>query len=310
MSDQQNIAICCGVTGVSTVLILILILIPMSYSRVYYYEYGLEKSRTTGKVNRNEVYYSGNHFLGPDNLFVIYPASYQNLYLPDLSIWSRASLTDAGTLLNVDVSFQYQLIGKNLGKLYDKVGENYETLIQNLAISSIKNEAVNYSADEYLSSRRTIEDNMFKSLKDTLFSNADTNLESFQLRTIRFPDLFYQRKLDAAIQNQKNNAEQYKKESQIIRGETDQQVAYILNDANYVIELAKAQAKNKVKNAENNATQIIQNARNDGLYILEKLLNIQSKDHILSLDYILQLEKQKQQMEYLINFEKLSVVVN
>lgn len=303
---MEGAAVCISII-ISIVLILLLILLPLTFSRVTYYELGLRQSRTTGKVYRDNVYESGNYALGPDSIFLIYPASIQNIELPNLSIWSKTSENDAGTLLSIDVSFQYELIPNQLGELYDKVGTNYETLIKNLVISAIKNEAVNYGADDFLTKRRIIEGTILKEVYKVLENEANTNLMGLQLREVIFPELYYQRKLDAAIQIQNNNAEEYKRESRIIRGATLEMVKYIENDAELIKQLSEAKAINIVQNAKNNATNIIQKSHNIGLKKMTDNLDITSKESLLSLDYILQLELQNK-TNYLINYDKSALI--
>jgi hypothetical protein len=304
--DNINIPIliCTSITS----LFLILLLVPLSFSRVAYYEIGLIKSRSTGIVNRNIVYQAGNHYIGPDNYFVIYPASIQTKLFEKLSIWSRASSEDAGIFLEIDISFQWKLDPDSIGLLYNKIGTNWNTLVSNLAISAIKNEAVKWSADEYLVKRRLIEKNMFTSVSDILIDQANCNVTSLQLRDINFPVSFYERKLESAIQMQKNIAEAYNSSANIIRGETSQLVQYINNKAVQAIKFAESQAVNIKSLAETRATKVLQDARITGLTLIKKELGLTNTSHLMSLDYMLQLEQNKDKIEYLVNFDKTALL--
>lgn len=305
VETRAKVGICCG----SLAILLLLILLPMSFSRLSYYEIGLKRSRISGTIERDTTYESGNHLLGPDGLFLIYPADNQIMDLPDQSVWSKASDTDAGTLLAIDVSFQYQIVPEKLGDLYDKVGINYEPLIRNLAITAIKNTAVKHSADDYLTDRRNIETEMFEAVKTSLENQADSELILLQMNDVTFPDLFYQRKLDAATQIKKNEAEEFKRESRIVRGETLQLVNYIENDAKLTVDISKAKSENIKKTAENTADQIIQNVRNNGLMLIEDELNVTDHKHLLSLDYLVELEL-KEKTDFLVNFENTAKTVS
>ena len=79
--------------------------LPMSFSKVEYYEGCLKAQRSTGKVDRTKVWGTGNHMIGPDYEFRCYPTSLQS-FNQRLSVWSRSSLVDAGSSLNLDISFQ------------------------------------------------------------------------------------------------------------------------------------------------------------------------------------------------------------
>jgi len=284
-------------------ILLIVILVPMSFSRTNYYEIGLKKSKITGQVNREKTYESGFHHIGPASTFILYPATVQNVYLENLSIWSKSSNIDAGTLLNIDVSFQYKIIPANLGLLYDKVGTEYTSLIQNLAIAAIKNEAVKFSADDYLSKRREIEHNITLSVTESLYENADSEVRGLQLREVIFPELFYERKLASAVQEVNNNAENYRKESKIIRGQTLEEVAYIENDAKLIVQLSEAMSHNMIEKSKNSANEIVQVSRNNGLKNITDALNFVKNKHVLSLDFMLKLERGSNK-EYLLNFDK------
>lgn len=298
----------CGCISV-IILFLILLLVPLSFSRVHYYELGLVKSRSTGTVNRDIVYSSGNHYIGPDNYFLIYPASIQSKDLQKLSIWSLSSNEDAGIYLEINISFQYAIIPSDLGNLYNKIGINYNNLITSLAISSIKNEAVKWSADQYLTSRKTIEKNMLIGVAETLFEEANCNVTSLQLRDVVFPNLFYDRKLDSAIQMQNNIAEAYNSSANIIRGETSQIVQYINNKGVQVIKSAESQSINIKELADTRAKKMLQDAKITGISLIKKDLGITNITHLLSLDYMLQLEQSKN-IDYLINFDKTAKIIN
>lgn len=304
---DKNVKWCCIGSCSFIVCLLLVILLPLSFSRITYYEIGLEQSRISGKVSRDRVYESGFYTLGPDGIFLKYPAYTQNIELPNLSVWSKTSPNDAGTLLSLDISFQYELIPEQLGKLYDKVGTNYEKLVRNLAISAIKNDVVNYSSDDFLTKRRVIEKSLIKMVRKVLNEEAESHLISLQLREVVFPSLYYRRKLDSAVQIQTNNAEEYKRESRIIRGETQEMVKFVENDAELIKDLAVAKADNIVKNSRNNATEIVQSSHNLGLEGMVGVLNLTDRETILSLDYLLQLELNNR-TNYLINYDRSALV--
>lgn len=300
---MDNTTKCIVVSSVSTLLFLSLLLIGLSYNTVAYYQIGLTKSRSTGSVDRSSVYENGNYFLNPDNAFLVYPSTIMTKSFPNLSIWSLASKEDAGIFLEIDITFQYYIIPETLGKLYNKIGTNYDKLLESLAISAIKNEAVKWSSDDYLKNRRKIEKSMLKSLHSKLEDEANCNITSLQLLDIQFPQSFYDRKLDTAVQIQTNIATEYSLNAQIIRGKTSQMVAYLLNQATQTIKLSESQAINIKEIAKTKSKEIIQNAKIESFFSIVKELNITNKTQILSLDYLLQLELEKDNIDFFINFE-------
>lgn len=59
---------CLGVTFI----LMIVILVPISFAYLDYYEYGLRQRKTTGAVDTTKVYDVGRYFIGPDYTFVRY----------------------------------------------------------------------------------------------------------------------------------------------------------------------------------------------------------------------------------------------
>ncbi len=299
----------CICISIALAVFLTIIIVPLSFSKVHYYEIGLIKNRTTGTVDRTKIYESGYHNIGPVNEFLTYPAMSQLKSLDKLSIWSSASESDAGIYLEIDISFSYNLIKEKLGDLYNKVGVNYDSLITNLAISTFKNEAVKWSADEYLFKRRIIEKRMLKEIAKILEEEAHCKVTSLQLRDIIFPPSFYTRKLDTAVQIQKNIAETYTSQANIIKGETSQLVQYIINRGIQTTKLADSQSINIKSFAATEALKMIQDARINGLSLIRTELGIADPKQFLSLDYMLQLEKSGR-VDYLINFDKSDTTLN
>jgi hypothetical protein len=58
--------------GGAVVVLLILILVPLSFSYIDYYDYGLVQRKSTGSVDTEKVYSSGRYALGPDRHFIKY----------------------------------------------------------------------------------------------------------------------------------------------------------------------------------------------------------------------------------------------
>ena len=73
MENKVILVIVGGVVGVGV--LLILILVPMSFVGLEYYEMGFRRSKSTGSVNVDHVYEFGKHFIGPDGDFKVFPAS-------------------------------------------------------------------------------------------------------------------------------------------------------------------------------------------------------------------------------------------
>merc|ERR1712216_79764 len=100
-------------------ILLTIILLPLSFNRLEFYEAGLKKQKSTGKVDMSETWTAGNHLIGPDYEFMKFPASFQ-LFDQRISVWTKSGDQDAGATVNIDISFIYKLRTQDLGKLYGK----------------------------------------------------------------------------------------------------------------------------------------------------------------------------------------------
>lgn len=266
------------------------LLISLSFSRLHYYEFGLVQRRSTGTVYRDAVYSSGNHFLGPDYRFITFPAVAQTIEFEKLSVWTKSSEVDAGTAMLLDVSFQYFLIKDELPSLYETVAMNYEGLIKNLALNTLKNNATQFSADQWVQNRRMIQDRMRRVVNDALRS-AHTRCSLLQLRKVEFPPSFVDRRLDAAIQGQRNAEESYKQTATITRATTSKLSLEIENEALLVERTAEAQAALIEARAQNKKKDFEQRSRSEGLALVTEALGISAEGEVVSLDYQMRLKE-------------------
>ena len=185
--ERQGCYSCAGVLSALGVL-LMLILLPMTWKKVEYYQgcpragvrpfsyrgravgrtpprsrrqsrvasAGLRSQKSTGKVWRDEVYEAGRYGIGPDYTFRCYPLNVRN-FNERLSVWSKSSGSDAGSTVYLDVSYQYLLNPERLGELYSMVALNFEGLVASRTQDAIRNTAPLFGIDSYLSQRPLIE---------------------------------------------------------------------------------------------------------------------------------------------------------
>ena len=62
---------CCTFLGC----LLTVILVPLSYSKLEYFQHGIVQQKSTAKVDRDTVYGSGSHPIGPDYQFKVFETS-------------------------------------------------------------------------------------------------------------------------------------------------------------------------------------------------------------------------------------------
>ena len=211
-----------------------------SWVKVEYYQGCLKTQRSTGKVDRSTVWRTGNHLIGPDYVFRCYEISSQN-FNERLSVWSRSSESDAGSSLELDVSFQYTMDVKRLGDLYSKVALDFEGLVASKAIDALKNTAPLFGVDQFLTQRPLIEATLMRNVSSAI-EDIFARVVSFELRDVRPEDEYQRARLAAAIQEESNAKELYSQQATLVRERTAVEVQQVENDAVSVRAAATAEA--------------------------------------------------------------------
>lgn len=261
------------------------ILLATSFTKVDYYEMGFAKRVSTGTVEREEVFEMGSYCWGPDYTITKFPKSVTNMDLIGVSVWTKASAESAGTTVTIAVSFQYKLIPDKLPDLYAQTGLNFEPLVRNLALEKVKNGAVEFSSDQYLEQRRSIEAR-FRVLVEEALADVFMNVVGFQLREINFPEAFRFHRLNAAIQIERNAAETYRLQTTVTRGETARMVTVLRNSKDYIVRDGQAQATLIAANAKHFSTRLYENLRTDAIGNFCDALGITANEHKLSIDFM------------------------
>lgn len=293
-----------GMCGGCCCFLFLFVFLPMSFSGCEYYEACITKRRSTSTVDtESPPYAAGNYFLGPDKYFVAFPVSAQDMKFEDLSVWSKVAyklkadgtkeITDAGVSLFLDVSMQYKLKTDKIGEIYRQFALNYDQPIRNFATEALKQEATQHSADDYLTKRFEVEKRFRNVTAAVIEEHGNAILVDLQLRAVTFRSQgtvsFVQSKLRAAIQNEKNDQEEFKKQATLIRSQTKTEKEVITNNANQAREKATARATLLAAQAQNEAAKRVELARNGGLNQIYTDLNLHSPAQKASLDYLLTL---------------------
>jgi hypothetical protein len=88
---RRNATICIVLVG----LLLIVVLVPLSFSYVEYYEYGLEQRKSTGSVDTSRVFSRGRYNNGPDYTFLIYQADAHYEEFNSFSVFSAGASNES-----------------------------------------------------------------------------------------------------------------------------------------------------------------------------------------------------------------------
>lgn len=298
-----------GAAGVGA--LLLVILLPMSFSGVEYYQYGFKRQKSTGSVNTEKVYAGGKYLIGPDFEFKNFSASahFEDLY--DVAVFASDKLE-----VKLDVHFQYFLNKDDLPILHRNYDLYYETVIRTSAIDALKGEAPNFVTREFITNRKALENALFKAVRERLGgiccqkdcklyefacppgckANAlcDSKTEKglwvyvkyFQLGAVDIPSDVEDRYLKALTLKEETAREQYLQDAQVIRKSTDAMVRSIQNQAAEISGNATAAANRIGKQAAANYTAIVEKARAEGLKGLYTRLGLNTQELKNSFDYL------------------------
>jgi len=244
------LTICCLITGI--------ILLCVSFQYVEYNQYSLKKNTLTNTVFTDKIYENGRYILGPSVTMLYFERDYQKVQFAGDSALSVAN--DDGTGFYITLTYFYRIQKENITKLYNKFGLNYHSKILSLSQSTLKNTAIIYSIDDYLTNREMITTAMKTNVSKTL-ENIWIDVDELQLHEVLFPEVVKTKYLDAAVQLQTNARMEYEQDADLIRQETSRLVELV--NANKTIVVAEAEANyNKITEFANvNATELVETAQ-------------------------------------------------
>lgn len=329
-------AIGCGAIIVGIGLLLLIILLPMSFSYLDFFEYGFARRRTTGTVDTSTVYEGGRHFIGPDFEFKEFYASAQYVYFGHIPIFTTDNLE-----VSISVELQYFLIKEDLKLLHDTFDIRYQSIIVGNAKDALKNSVTKFDTDEFISNRTVIQKDLFLGVRERLSgicclpgcltvqqcpsckdweictkdckprnecTKEDKGLfvevRYLQLSDIEIPSQVNERRLLTLIRELEEEKEKSIKEEMIIRKQTELEVNKYKNQAKEAIANATAMSKLLMDQAEVDYSRIIENVHNTGLKNMYDGLQLTDNKHKSSLNYMRTLQDHEK-IKYSIDFNSL-----
>ncbi|XP_022111851.1 uncharacterized protein LOC110991059 isoform X2 [Acanthaster planci] len=299
---------------IAIVAVLIVVLLPLAFSYVEYYELGLKQQRSTGQVFFNDgAFESGRHAVGPDYIFKKYPSWATSVHLDDIAV-----ITTAGLSLSFSCSFQYFIREEELGLLEQRFDQGYPEVIKFVAEAALKNVAASINLSLYLEQRRQVEILFHDALRaklggnccpdleeclryDTchLCSNSDVcsrgyhiNVPFFQLLEINLPDVILDRNLQVQLMHEEAEKETFLQQERLTRKRTEELVQGILNSASEVTNNSTSQASLIQSLGEAEARAIVEGSVSGGLTLMYNSMNVTVDQHKASLHWLRTLEKQ------------------
>lgn len=145
----------------------------------------------------------------------------------------------------MDVDFTFFLIEDEIGEVHQELASNYRSVILSRAEEAIKNVAAEQvSFTEFFQERKKVE-SLFRSAVEERWQSPPSlhcTMDQFHLGRIRIPQSVATKQLEARVQNERNDKEEYLQEAQIERERTTVEVNQIDLNTTKALRTAEAEA--------------------------------------------------------------------
>lgn len=303
---------------VGIVALLVVILIPTSFSSVEYYELGFKRRKSTGFVDISEVYTSGRYFVGPDYTFKVFPADAHFVELNEISVWTGDKIE-----IKISCNFQYFLRKDFLPDLHEAYNVDYKPVVRGTAIDAIKGRAADLPIDDYIRNRENIEKELFKALakrvdgccretcptdeeempacgyciKNSLCKDDERGMfvevRYFQLLAVDVHEDVKSRYLRQVTEAAEEERAQFELREKVVRKETERIKNKIYNEAREIAQNASAKAVVIDAKAKAKALRVVEEARSEGLKNLYSELGITTDEEKAAFNYLRSLRQNK-----------------
>lgn len=288
--------------------LLIVILVPVSFSGLEYYEYGFKRQKSTGTVDKTEVYTTGKHFVGPDVEFKTFNSDAHFVTLSDVAIFTADKLE-----VKMTAYLQYFLRKDELVLLHDAYDTDYKDIIKNSALDALKGATTGYNTRELVANRKIMEDNIYKAVSQrlggtccrsdctaykfacptgckTTCTSADkgyyVDVKYFHLGSITIPNDVQSQYMKALTLQEEADREKLLQDAQVVRKNTTAMVQLIKNEALEIRENGTAIANLITVTSQANYTASLETARSDGLKQVFTTLGFTQQQYKNSFDYL------------------------
>ncbi|XP_069107759.1 uncharacterized protein [Argopecten irradians] len=290
--------------------LLIVILVPMSFSYLEYYEYGFLRQKSTGTVTLDKVYTSGRSYTGPDVEFKIFQADAHKVELDDITVFTADKLE-----VSVTVYFQYFLRMEDLPLLHAAYDLYYEDVMKTSATDAVKGATTTFNTKQMITDRKILEETLYTAVRERLggiccrkdcsafasacppgckpYSSCETgdkglyaDVRYFQLGEVEISDSVKERFMQALVLLEEAETEILKQEAQVIRKNTTAIIQRTENEAAEIQEQGTAEAAYIQSIANANYTAIIETARSEGLKAVFNRLAVTDQKYKSSFDYL------------------------
>jgi regulator of protease activity HflC (stomatin/prohibitin superfamily) len=216
----------------------------------------------------------------------------------ELGVFSASTSNESvGLEFWVDVDFTFFLKPDEIGFVHQELASKYRSVILSRAQEAIKNVAAkNVTFVEFFQERTKVE-SLFRDAVQARWDfkpSLHCTLDQFHLGRIRIPTSVATKQLEARVQNERNDQEQFLQNAQIEREMTAVEVNQINLETNKELRTAEAQASLIRTKALAEAELLKAQASINGTKMLLEAAGIESQDHMIVFNYINTLRSRNQ----------------
>ncbi|XP_048778067.1 uncharacterized protein LOC125681856 [Ostrea edulis] len=309
MGNTTHVWITIGL-GTCVFLIIGSFLMVYSFSYIEYYEYGFKRQKSTGIVDKTDVYTAGRYFYGPDMEFKIFPRDAHYVTLKSAKIFTADKLE-----VLLTVHFQYFLRKDLLVLLHDTFDLDYSDIIKTSALDAMKGSTTAYTTRELVSDRKLLEETIYKAVRERLGGtccrpdcssyayacppnckpNTTCTLKDkgyfvdvryFQLGEVTIPATVQERFMRSLTLQEESDREVLVQEAKVVRKNTTAMVQQMRNKAEEIWNDGTAEANLISARALANYTAVLETARAEGLKHILNEMGFLQQEHKNSFNYL------------------------
>lgn len=214
--------LCAGVC--CCLLIPSVIMFACSFDTLNPHEIGLHMNGVACTLDP-ETQENGRYFLGLGHYFVTYPANLQYIEFSNsaeggarnkkINLWTKD-----GQEVFAEIGFYYQIIRSELSTLYYLYGEEYISVIEDIATNTFRDVSTRYDTIQFFTQRDAINNVMHAALDARLRETVMVTVPRFNLLSLDMPDRFETAIVDKVIKEQEKKTLEFQQVSGVIVEET------------------------------------------------------------------------------------------
>jgi regulator of protease activity HflC (stomatin/prohibitin superfamily) len=257
----------CGLCTISamigTAVIMICSMVPSSYYGIEYDEYALHRDRLYNKVDYDKVYSNGYYFLGLNQEFIKFPRTYnyESFTGSTLPVFSKDGLE-----FGFQCDYQWKIKRDAIPDIHRNFRLAYRQQINNRVISTIKNIAITFTTEEFVTARTLVDSVITAAIANAVSSlGFDIPVDKFQFAKPILPDNIRAKSLQKVVQLINNDVQSLVQQQQLVLQETGVMVSLVLSNSTKLISQAQSSASRIISQANAAAFNIANTAEQNGL---------------------------------------------